>query len=228
MDIVYLVKEGAYNLELIYSVRSVCKNLPFKRIWFIGGCPEGILPDMYYPFRRISNIKTRNTAKMYELICGINEISDDFMLFNDDFFIMNQIDELPPRYWQTLKDKVALMKQIYGSTRWATLLEIASDALKEKQYEQYNFELHVPMVFNKEKLARTIRKFPDIPCKRSLYGNMYKLYETGLERPDGKIHDLNIDIFNADIISTDDESFKSGAIGRRIRKEFPNPSKYEI
>lgn len=229
MDIVYLVKEGARNPELIYSVRSVCKNLPHRKIWFIGGCPEGILPDVYYPFNRISNVKTRNTAKMYELICKIEEISDDFMLFNDDFFIMEPTKELPPRYWRTLEEKVEQMKMKYGgSTRWTALLKIASDELIYRQFTDYDFELHVPMVFNKRKLAEVIKKFPGIPCKRSLYGNFYKLYESGEEKPDGKIHDWNIDVFNMDIISTDDESFKNGAIGRRIREAFPKPSKYEV
>lgn len=228
MDIVYLVKEGAYNPELIYSVRSVCKNLPYNRIWFIGGCPRGIFPDMSHGFRKISNIKTKNTSKMYELICTIDEITDDFMLFNDDFFIMEQMKEMPAQYWGTLSDKVKLMHKIYGSTRWARLLNEASFELLSKGYNNYNFELHVPMVFNKQKLADAIKMFPDVPCKRSLYGNVYGLYENGLERPDGKVHDLNIDIFNMDIISTDDDSFKKGVIGKRIRQEFPDPSKYEV
>lgn len=228
MDVVYFVKEGAKNPELIYSVRSVCKNLPFRKIWFIGGCPEGILPDVSHPFNRISNIKTRNTAEMFKLVCKIEGISDDFMFFNDDFYIMQPMKELPARYWSTLDEKIELMRKIYGSTRWSGLLEIASDALKTRGYTNYNFELHVPMVFNKKKLEKVIQKFPGIPCKRSLYGNYYKLYENGLEKPDGKVHRLDVELMNVDIISSDDQSFKEGAIGRQIREAFPNPSKYEI
>ena len=228
MDAVYFVKEGAKNPELIYSVRSLCKNLPFRKLWFIGGCPEGILPDVAHSFNRISNIKTRNTSEMFKLVCKIDNISDDFIFFNDDFYIMQPMTELPARYWKTLDEKIELMHKIYGSTRWSGLLEIASDALKAKQCTTYNFELHAPMVFNKEKLERVIKKFPGVPCKRSLYGNYYKLYENGLEKPDGKVHRLDIELMNVDIISSDDQSFKEGAVGRQIRAAFPEPSKYEI
>lgn len=228
MDIVYFVKEGADNPELIYSVRSVCQNMKFRKIWFIGGCPRGILPDVSYPFNRISNVKTRNTSAMFRLVCKIDGISDDFLFFNDDFFIMNPLENLPPRYFGTLEEKIELMHKIYGSTRWSGLLKIASDELATRGYTTYNFELHVPMIFNKKKLEKVITKFPGIPCKRSLYGNYYKLYEQGAKIPDGKIHNLDVEVFNMDIISTDDESFKKGAIGKQIRRTFPNPSRYEI
>lgn len=229
MDIVYFVKEGAHNPELVYSVRSACENLKFRRLWFIGGCPEGILPDVSYPFNRISNIKTNNTAEMFKLVCRIDAISEDFIFFNDDFYVMQPMEALPARYWGTLEEKAALIQRMYNvSTRWSNLLNIASDALKGAGCTTYNFELHVPMVFNRKKLEKVIKRFPGIPCKRSLYGNFYKLYENGLEKPDGKIHRLDIDVFNMDILSSDDRSFREGAIGREIRKKFPNPSKYEI
>ena len=228
MDIVYFVKEGAYNPELIYSVRSACKNLKFRKIWFIGGCPKGILPDVSYPFNKISNIKTKNTAEMFKVVCRIEDITDDFIFFNDDFYVMKPMEELPARYYGKLEDKIAQMRLLYGDTRWTQLLNIANDALKEKDLTTYNFELHAPMVINKEKMANVIQKFPGIPCKRSLYGNYYKLYENGLEIPDGKIHSLNLDVVGLDIISTDDESFQKGVIGKRVRDAFPHPSKYEI
>lgn len=228
MDVVYFVKEGAQNPELIYSVRSVCKNLKFRKIWFIGGCPEGIMPDFYCHFNRVSSVKTRNTAAMFRMLCGIDKISDNFIFFNDDFYVMKPTDKLPPRYWGTLGEKVELMEEMYGSTRWSRLLEQAEKKLKEYGYETYDFELHVPMIMNKERLAEVINKFPGTPCKRSLYGNYFRLYMDGEEKPDGKIHGLKHVVQNMDFLSTDDESFRRGAIGEQIRKAFPKPSDYEL
>ena len=229
MDVVYFVKEGAYNPELIYSVRSVCKNLKFRRLWFIGGCPKGILPDVSHPFRRISNVKTKNTAAMFRLVCQIDEISDDFLFFNDDFFVMKPTDEIKPRFFGTLEEKSAQIRQQYGSsTRWSTLLKIAADELIARRCNTYNFELHCPMVINKKKMAKIIELFPGVGCKRSLYGNYYNLFEEGEAKPDGKVHSLDIVPHGLDMLSTDDISFAQGAVGKEIRGKFPKPSKYEI
>lgn len=48
-DIVYFVKNSEYNGELRYSMRSVLKNFPHRKIWFVGGLPKGIKPDYYQP-----------------------------------------------------------------------------------------------------------------------------------------------------------------------------------
>lgn len=229
LDVVYFVKESGSNPELIYSVRSICKNLQFKHLWFIGGCPQGILPDFYQHFERISSIKTHNTRKMFEVVCEIDEISEDFIFFNDDFFVMRPTDEILPRWYGTLEDKAALTELMYGTnTRWSRALYTADEELYQRGYATCNFELHVPMIFNKKKLKKIIKEFPNTPCKRSLYGNYYELYKTGVERPDGKIHSLELTLFNNDFLSTDDRSFKKGEIGRYIKQQFPNPSKYEI
>ena len=48
-DIVYFVKNTEENEELIYSLRSVDKNFPFNKVWFFGGCPKGLTPDVHIP-----------------------------------------------------------------------------------------------------------------------------------------------------------------------------------
>lgn len=45
-DIVYFVKESKTNEELRYSLRTL-KNFPHRKVWFYGGCPEGLKPDQY-------------------------------------------------------------------------------------------------------------------------------------------------------------------------------------
>ena len=35
-DIVYILKNGEISDEIIYSIRSVCKNFPYRKIWIYG------------------------------------------------------------------------------------------------------------------------------------------------------------------------------------------------
>lgn len=229
MDIVYFVKNTAKNPELIHSVRSVCENFPYRKIWFLGGCPEGIIPDCHISIQPISKIKTKTTANLFKKACANSLITDDFILFNDDFFVMKEVESLPPRYSSTLEETAARIKRKYKkATHYTKLLEEASQKLKEKGCTTFNFDMHVPMVINKEKMLKVMEEFPGIGCKRSLYGNYYELWKTGIEKKDVKIHNLGPVVLDKDFVSTDDDTFLKGETGRLLRNRFPKPSKYEI
>lgn len=228
-DIVYFVKNTAKNPELVHSVRSVCQNFPYRKIWFLGGCPEGILPDCHIPVQPISRIKTQVTANLFKIACTNDDITEDFILFNDDFFIMKEVTELPPRYHSTLDVMAERIERLYGhQTRYTKLLDAANDALLDAGYENYNFDLHIPMIINKKKMLKVMDKFPGLPCKRSLYGNYYELWKTGIEKPDVKVHDTGIVLVGSDFVSTDDGSFNKGEIGRMLRNKFADKCMYEV
>lgn len=228
MDIVYFVKNTAKNPELIHSVRSVCENFPYGRIWFLGGCPEGIIPDCHISIQPISKIKTKTTANLMKEACNNPLITDDFILFNDDFFVMKKVTNLLPRYYSTLNETAARIKQMYSQpTKYTVLLERAAEALKEAGCTTFNFDMHVPMILNKKKMLAVMEKFPGIGCKRSLYGNYYKLWRTGVEQKDVKIHGMGAYVLNSTFVSTDDETFLKGETGRILRKRFVEPCKYE-
>lgn len=228
LDIVYFVKNTRKNPELIHSVRSVCQNFPYHKIWFVGGCPEGIIPDCHISVQPISNIKTKNTANLFKIVCENPSITDDFVLFNDDFFVLDKVTDLPPRYYSTLSWTASRIRTIYGhSTRYTNLLEEASDALEEAGYETHNFDMHTPMVINKKAMLEVMARFPGVGCKRSLYGNYYELWKKGVEKSDVKIHGTGPYLLDEQFCSTDDESFIKGETGRILRNKFATPCKYE-
>lgn len=228
MDIVYFVKNTSKNPELICSVRSVCENFPYHKIWFLGGCPEGIVPDNHISIQPISKIKTKVTANLFKEACTNPLITDDFILFNDDFFILEKITTLPPRYYSTLEETADRIKHMYSQpTKYTALLEEASRKLKEAGCTTYNFDMHVPMIINKEKMLEVMEKFPGIGCKRSLYGNYYELWRGGVEKRDVKIHGMGPYILNGQFCSTDDETFLKGETGRTLKRKFPEACRYE-
>ena len=112
-DILYLVKNGTENEELRYSLRTIEKNFPYGRVWIYGGCPEYIKPDKHvYIYQDvIGATKWERTTAMLKLACENKDITDDFWLFNDDFFVTQPI---------TLE----VMPNIYSGDLYKRIVEI--------------------------------------------------------------------------------------------------------
>lgn len=91
-DIVYFVKETPTNDELTYSVRSLV-NFPHNEVWFYGGCPSNLKPDHHVHVKQDQPTKWANIFKMFKMACLNNEITKNFWLFNDDFFVMKKSKE---------------------------------------------------------------------------------------------------------------------------------------
>ena len=224
LDIVYFIKEGEHNEEFRYSLRSVCKNMPFNRVWVFGGCPRSIVPDVRIRVEQEGDTEWDKVHAMFKLAAENKELSDDFILFNDDFFIMKPIDRIDPYYCDTLENHVKGL----GKGPYASMLAGIDEELKKRKLPTYSYELHTPFIFNKKKLLKLINNNPDLRCTRTMYGNTYKI--GGEQRADVKIFSSkpSFDYRNSDMLSTDDPVINiNNDAWRWIQKQFPNKSKYE-
>ena len=105
-------------------------------------------------------------------------------------------------------------------------LKWAKRVLATRNKPTYNYELHVPIIFNREKLGQICKVWGSIGAKRSLYGNYF--VQESEERNDVKIYDLkSIPPEDADFVSTSNFSFSNGEVGRFLRKKFNRKCKYE-
>lgn len=227
-DIVYILKADVEPDEIRFSIRSVCRNFPYRKIWFFGGKPEGIEPDMFKPVNQKGTESWRKVTYTIEQVCGTPGVTDDFWLFNDDFFIMKPLEDLPPLYNGTLLERIEELRSRYPGAQslYSIRLMRARAQLEEVDYTTLNYAVHVPMLINKKKALRTIRKFPRSPMFRSLYGNMWDV--GGINRPDVKIFDNETEPDpDCDLLSTGDTSFREGKVGEFIRSRFPEPCRYE-
>jgi hypothetical protein len=84
MDFVYICKPGD-NEELRYSIRSVLYSFPDANIWLVGGKPSWYSGNYIYVDQK--HHKYANAINNLHAICDSNEISEEFVLMNDDFFI---------------------------------------------------------------------------------------------------------------------------------------------
>ena len=93
MDILYTLKQCDQCDELIYSLRSLC-NLPHDRVFLVGGCPKNIDKSkvVYIPTEQ-KGTKWRNSTNNVKTACKDPRLSDDFILMNDDFFVLKPIND---------------------------------------------------------------------------------------------------------------------------------------
>ena len=110
-DIVYILKEDIGAEELRYSLRSVQANFPHRRVWFFCGCPDGITPDGYVRFKQTGRNKWQKSTSTFRKIAETDAVSDDFWLFNDDFFVMQKVIDLPYMIRGSLTDRVAGIRE---------------------------------------------------------------------------------------------------------------------
>lgn len=230
MDIVYVVKDAVYNEELRYSLRSVKENFPHNRLWFYGGKPMYFHPDKLVLVRQQGKTKWDKVRGMLKSIAEDNRITENFVLFNDDFFVMKPVEKLPLYRYGTLEQLCRRVERRNGGrpTEYTQNIERTIKVLKEKGFCTWNFELHVPMLFNRGDLRELIALFPDVRGTRSLYGNLYGDEDNVQDMKDVKIFKTT-DLPSEDtpFISTEDLSFSRGKVGKLIKKTFPNKSKWE-
>lgn len=228
-DIVYFVKDAPANEELRYSLRSVCENFSFRKVWFYGGRPSYLMPDEWVHVLQNQRTKWMRTTNMIRLICQNEKITDDWWLFNDDFFVLQKTDGIASPYFGDIYRHIVRIEDRHGksSTAYTQELRKLAATLEGAGCTTRNYALHMPILINKEKALRTLDAFPDCPMFRSLYGNYNEIGGTQIR--DCKIAGLDrLPDPEAIFMSTDDKSFTNGRAGEFIRKRFPDPCKYEL
>lgn len=232
-DVVYFLKPASENEELRYSLRSLEENWQFKNVWFYGGCPDKIKPDYHVPVAQIALTKWQRVRDMVYLACKNDNITEDFWLFNDDFFILKKKSEdMPPLYNRTLEQRIErIEKRHNGPDEYTKRLRNLVKTLKTANKGTLDYAVHKPILINRKKMLEVLDKFPDEPMLRALYGNYWKI--GGISRHDMKIRVLNYSNMKEvmrtwDFLSTSDESFKNGTVGRYIRDKFDIKSRFEL
>ena len=155
------------------------------------------------------------------------EVSDDFFLFNDDFFVMkkfkgefvNYVDMTLTERIDELRRNVHPWLNPYGRTLFKAEQELISLGCPTM-----NYDVHLPMMFNKELFKASINKCSS-PQMRSVYGNLNAV--PFVIHQDVKVYDMETVPKDPDFLSTDEDVFEKGRVGAYIRKQFPTPSRWE-
>lgn len=231
-DVVYFVKNTPTNEELKYSLRSVEQNWKYRNVVFYGGCPNDLSPDKHYRVEQNESTKWQNVRKMMANAFKNDELTENVWLFNDDFFIMKpDLYDLPPQYNGDLFAHIERVKRRHGGRdiAWTRLLDDLAMTLLLEGLDTFNYEVHKPLLVNRKKALEVLKKFPDVHGFRSLYGNYWKI--GGVTKHDMKclVLDYPIEkIKDWEFLSTQDDSFDRGIVGKYLKEKFNTKSRYEI
>ena len=222
LDVVIPYKDNGSE-ELRYALRSIENNLPHRNVYIIGDKPDWITNVTHIPMRQLSR-KYTAVRNNIDIACHDKHISNDFILSNDDFFILRPIKHL--NYHRGL---VTEMMRYYGGVYYRGMQETRRLLKLSGIDEPLSYELHIPMIINKQKKIEASRLRSKRTQKnihlRTYYGNLYNV--GGRKIKDVKVYNDKQKLPKGSFMSTTEQTF-NGKAGEYIKQQFPNPSKYEL
>lgn len=237
-DIVYIYGEGCSKWrgrELLFSLRSLEKHsMSFGKVYIVGDKPK-YLNNKIIHINKPDDKSQCKERRIYEKIltaCRTGPISDPFIFFNDDFFLVKDINMtyLPYYYFNTVEAKASLRqkKDIYFRA-----LKNTYEALKEKGLPTLYFDIHYPMYYHKEWFEKAMATYDWTKSGgyvvKSLYANTMKI--KGNPKKDSKIFhshsrkEIKDVIKQTDLFSTENITRTMALV---LQELFPDKSTYEI
>jgi hypothetical protein len=178
MDFVYICRDGE-NEELRYSIRSVLLSFPEAKVWVVGGKPKWYSGN--HVFLEQDNNKYVNAVNNLKAVCNTPDISNNFILMNDDFFIIKKIETVEQFYNGLLSEKIDKFIKITGSSMYIKKLITTNNKLNKLGFTKpLDYELHVPMPMHKAGLLYILNEYPEC-LWRSMYGNLFNVGGSQME-----------------------------------------------
>ncbi len=238
-DIVYIYGEGYSKWrgrEFRYSLRSLEKyGKNYGKVFVIGDKPPYLndkiihIPATEAPH----HLKERRILEKLLVACETQEISNPFIFFNDDFFLLKEIDFSIIDYYHSEEDLIEKHKKRQVKDYYAKALYNTIEVLKSRNLPIKHFDIHYPMKYEKDKFIEIMNEYnwdqyPVGFVIKSLYANTLKI--EGKIRSDKKIkliHNKKAiieQISDTDLFSTDEIS---RAMAELFDKLYSKPSIFE-
>jgi len=170
MDIVYILREWADNcLELRYSLRSL-KNIEHDKVYIIWYKPEWVENVIHISAEDPYKIKSLNALHKINIACNYKNISDDFILMNDDFYITKETEIKYYNQWSIMDHYLEKRDRLQRGSYINNLYKTFQLFPRWK-----DFSLHTPIVYNKVKFLALQTKYDMTQwyLLRNLYCNHY-------------------------------------------------------
>lgn len=168
-DLVYVYRRNDTEIELLYSLRSVAENLAHRRVFIVGDRPEFTNDAVTWIHCRAPETPYRNACVKLLKAADTPEISEEFVLMNDDFFVLQKIREILPFMDGTLKELADGIPELRRGEYWRSII----DTIAITGPNAHSFGLHVPFPMRRALLRAMALEYglPREPLQlRSLYG----------------------------------------------------------
>jgi hypothetical protein len=237
IDILYVLGQGSQweNRELRYSLRSVCRFATGVSRVFVVGHDPGFLKDaQVFPVADTSNNKEYNIAAMIAWASKNTDISEDFLMLNDDHFLIAPIHAPAYPLYQVglLEDRIP---KVVSAQYRASLVNTREHLLKAGK-PTMSFEPHTPITFNRSHFLQLTPVWEESRIRRagyvarSIYCNYLGLVGTTiadvkLRKPKGP-EDVAKRVAGRDVFSISDSSIELG-VASFLEQLFPEKCRFE-
>ncbi len=231
-DIVYVLKDSSTNnyAELRLSLRTL-KNLNkgnYGTVFIVSKTVPTWCKDVVHIKQADDKGKSfLNSLAKVEAACKDKRVSENFILMNDDFFILKEIKQITNTYVGYLKDKIVAKRKILTGSNYMGIL-LRTLQLNPKTLD---FTTHKPIVISKEDFMQLTSKYDMTKgySWRCLYGTEFQdslSPEISADHKVFHIGDLAL-VEDEDIISIDDKIMKEFRWIDFILLQVPSASPYE-
>lgn len=234
-SVVYILGRGSRwnDGEIRYSLRSLEKYLlSYGEVFVIGEKLDWFSERIHHipesdPFLN----KTMNGVNKIMKAALAEEISDKFILMNDDFIFNQPVAQIDNYIRGTLARQMQLHQTKSGY--YYEDMKTTKQILEKWGYATpVDYEVHYPVMFDKDKLLTAIAKAGKENSRfliRSIYGNMHS--SGGEPVVDFKAHTLAEFAFQKkrepDVISLSDLVVGYEEVQTWLKRKFPLPCSYE-
>lgn len=187
--------------ELKFALRSIEKYLTgWDNIVIVGDCPDWILKSEviksgqskkvifgihHIPATDQTARKEFNIYSKLLKVCGLDDLPENFIYWNDDHFLLRPIhvSEIKSWYCGTLQQDLNRPSSArYRSDIQQTIM-LLNNVFGARDFK--NFDIHVPIIFNKHTFKMIFKDLTSELCIKSYYCEMSGV--KGEEMPDCKI-----------------------------------------
>lgn len=231
-----------FDNELKYSLRSIEKfGKNIGRIFIIGEYPDFLLAeflscDLYHIPSTDKYGHERNIHEKIKIACLDERISENFLFWNDDFFLTQEIDLEQYPYYEngTLRNQIDKRIRFDG---YRFSLQNTEDFLRQRGLFTMMHDIHCPIIYNKKKYLNLMEQV-DWTARggyviKSLYANYYKekivfmedlkfTESIGLDEIKTKIKDRHIFSIADTVMMCPSKTMKTF-----LEESYSNKSKYE-
>jgi hypothetical protein len=162
--------------------------------------------------------------------CEIEEVSDRFIMFNDDYFLLQSVDA--GKYFNYYSDEA--LQEVMKRSASNPYRQLTEDTIKVVGEGFKYADIHCPLVMNKGKFKELKRfepkRYENGLLVKSLY--MSQIDGTKMERKDPIVRgpktteELEAMELTTDMVSIHDEAVNKDFINW-VQAKFPVPSQYE-
>jgi len=181
LTIILPYRESAFDgIELRFALRGISKYLTgFTNLILIGKTPDWCKVEWIHA----NDYPGRKQYSIYQkILTGLDSCTDDFVMFNDDHFLIKSIHVNDIKYWYE-----GTLEQVQQKGVYARYGEAIKNTLQLNPMA-LNFDIHTPIIYNKAKFQLLFANMENEVCIKSHYCNSFKVQ--GEVMPDLKIDRL--------------------------------------